>query len=239
MAVSRDDVEFSPQGAIAGISESVPIAIGVFTYGLTFGVLARQTALSIPEAVLMSVLVFAASAQFVAIDMWESSVPVVPIIITTAMINLRHVLMGASLYSWLESLSRSRVWGTLFFLNDESWGLTERARNQGHRDAAFLLGSGLLVFVAWVSATAIGVTAGGLITDPARYGLDFAFLAVYVALLVGVWDGRADALPIAVAAVVAVACAAALPGNWYIILGGLLGSLAGVVRDHHLEWAGQ
>ena len=234
MSDRRDEIRFGRRGAITGAAESVPIAVGVFTYGITFGVLAQQASLSVPEALLMSATVFAASAQFVVLDMWDSSLPVLAIVVTTAMINLRHVLMGASLQPWLSDLSRSKVWGTLFFLNDESWGLTEQARSRGQRDAAFLLGSGLLVFAAWVSATAIGVSAGALIADPARYGLDFAFVAVYIALLVGVWNGRSDAVPILVAAGVAVAAAAALPGNWYNILGALDGRLAGVARDHYV-----
>ncbi|WP_081661655.1 AzlC family ABC transporter permease [Halopiger djelfimassiliensis] len=233
MSDRQDDVEFGVRGVIAGVGESVPIAVSVFTYGITFGVLARQASLSFPEALLMSTTVFAASAQFVVLDMWESTLPIAAIIVTTGMVNLRHVLMGASLQPWLQNLPRTKVWSTLFFLNDESWGLTEQARARGQRDAAFLLGSGLIVFVGWVSATAIGMTAGALIADPARYGLDFAFVAVYIALLVGVWDGRPDAVPLLVAAGVSVAAAFTLPGNWYIVLGGCIGSFAGVARDSY------
>lgn len=227
------ETEFSRTGLISGLRESTPIALGVFTYGIVFGVLARQSSLGVVEAVLMSASVFAASAQFVVLDLWESPLPVVAIVVTTVAVNLRHLLMGASIQPWLKRLPPKKTYGMLYFLNDESWGLTMRARSNGENDAAFLLGSGLIVFVAWISATVLGVTIGGLIQNPAKYGLDMAFIAVYVALLVGVWDGRTDAVPVGVAAVVALGASFVLAGNWYIIIGGFTGSIAGVVRDEY------
>jgi len=218
---------------IGGFQESTPIALGVFTYGIVFGVLARQSSLSALEAVLMSASVFAASAQFVVLDLWESPLPVIAIIITTIAVNLRHLLMGASIQPWLKRLTSKKTYGLLYFLNDESWGLTMRARSNGENDAAFLLGSGLIVFVAWIGATVLGVSLGGLIENPAKYGLDMAFIAVYIALLAGVWDGRKEAVPVGVAAVVALAASVVFGGNWYIIIGGLTGSVAGIIRDEY------
>lgn len=228
---SGSTAEFGIAGLRRGVRQSVPIAAGVFTYGVVFGVLARQTSLGWTEAVLMSASVFAASAQFVVLDLWESPVPVLAVVVTTVAVNARHLLMGASLHPWLNRLRSRTIYGMLFFLNDESWGLTMRAKSNGQTDAAFLLGSGAIVFVAWISSTIVGVSAGGLIRDPARYGLDLAFVAVYIALLVGVWDGREDAVPVVVAGVVALVAWTVLPGNWYILVGGVVGSVAGVLRD--------
>lgn len=68
------------------------------------------------------------------------------------------------------------------------------------------------------------------LNDPSQWGLDFVFTAMFLALLVGLWKGKADLLPWIVAALAAVAAAHWLPGKWYILLGGVAGSLAGVVR---------
>ncbi len=223
--------QFTADGFVRGLRESIPIAVAVFTYGVVFGVLARQTPLGTIETLLMSVTVFAASAQFVVLDLWRTPLAVIPIVITTVAVNLRHLLLSAALEPWFSRLKRGRIYGTLFFLNDESWGLTMRAHSDGETDGAYLLGSGCLVFVAWVSATGVGLTAGGLISDPTRFGLDMAFAAVYIALLVGVWDGRSDAVPVAVGGGVALVASMVLAGSWHIIIGGLAGSLAGVVRD--------
>lgn len=232
--MSDEYTRFSIDGVFSGARASLPIAISVATYGLVFGVLARQTTLGTGETLLMSATVFAASAQFVALDLWGRKLPSSAIVVTTFLVNLRHLLMGASLRPWLSKLSSGKVYGMLFFLNDESWGITMREHADGERDGAFLLGSGLLVFVAWVGASTLGVTAGSFIQNPARYGLDFAFIAVYIALLVGVWDDSEDAIPVGTAAVVAIGAAYLLPGEWHIILGGLVGSVAGVVRDSYV-----
>ena len=100
----------------------------------------------------------------------------------------------------MAGLSPRRAYGALFFLTDESWALSLRAFGSGGRDAAFFLGSGLTMTVAWIGGSVLGRAGGSWLTDPARWGLDFAFTAVFVALLVGSWRGRRDLLPWAVAA---------------------------------------
>jgi predicted branched-subunit amino acid permease len=119
----------------------------------------------------------------------------------------------------------------MVLLTDESWALSLREFVGGSRDVAFLPGSGIALWLAWVSATVIGHLAGAAIRDPAAWGLDFAFVAAFVALLTGMWKGRRDLLPWAVAAVAALASAHWLPGKWYIALGALAGSAIGAMRD--------
>jgi len=228
--VGEEPVRFDMQGALDGAKKSIPIAASVFAYGLVFGVLARQAGLSLLEALLMSGLVFAGASQFVALGLWAAALPVGAIILTTLIVNLRHLLMGASISPWFSRLPFARAYGTLFFLSDESWALLMGDFARGKRNAAFLLGSGAALYIAWVSAAIVGRTLGGVIQDPAQWGLDFAITAVFIALLVGLWRGKQDILPWIVAAIVAAAAAHWLPGKWYILLGALAGSLIGVVR---------
>ncbi|MDB5078355.1 MAG: hypothetical protein JWP00_279 [Chloroflexi bacterium] len=225
------EIEFSRAGILAGFRLSLPVALSVFAYGLVFGVLARQANLSLLEAVLMSVLVNAGAAQFTVLGLWTHPLPVLTIILTTFIINLRHILMGASIYPYFRKLKALPRNLSLFYLSDESWALTMGQFQQGKRNGAFLLGSGLALAVGWVGAAAVGYLLGSVVDDPRRWGLDFAFLAVFIALLVAQWKGRKDALPWIVAAVVAVAASYWLPGKWYILLGGLAGSLVGAWRN--------
>lgn len=224
------EIIFSPEGFLIGFRQSIPIALSVFAYGLVFGVLARQAELSLAESVIMSGLVFAGASQFAALALWQSPLPVAAIIITTLVVNLRHLLMGAALYPCFSKLPRIRAYGSLFFMNDESWALTMASLSRGDKNATFLLGSGLIVFISWLAATIIGRTLGSVLHDPSLWGLDFAFTAVFIALLVGFWKGKKDFLPWAVAAVVSLAASHWLPGKWYIILGGLMGSCVGAMR---------
>ncbi len=224
-------VIFSLSGALDGARSLVPVAISGFAIGLVFGVLARQAGVGIVETVLMSALVFSGAAQFLVLGLWATPLPVATIVLTTLVVGLRHLLMGAALAPWFAKLPRPKAYASVFFMADENWALTMSGFSRGRRDAAFLIGGGLLMFLSWTSSTLIGRTLGGAVRDPAQWGLDFAFTAVFLALLVGMWKGTSDLLPWAVAAAVAVAGHALLPGQWYILLGGLAGSLVGAVRD--------
>lgn len=223
-------VAFTRAGALRGARRSLPLVVSVFAVGVVFGVLARQAGLGVLEALLMSGLVFAGASQFVALGLWAASLPIAAIVLTTLVVNLRHLLMGAALRPWYRRLSAPQAYGSVFFMVDESWALMMSELAEGREDGAFLLGAGLALFGSWLAATLVGVTLGGVLRDPASLGLDFAFTAAFIALLAGMWKGRSNLLPWAVAAVVALAAAHWLPGKWYILLGGLAGSLVGALR---------
>lgn len=225
----EEELSFTLDGVVSGFWNCVPIALGVFAYGLVFGVLANQAGLSVAEAVLMSATVLAGAAQLIAVGMWSDPIPVVAIVATTMIVNLRYLLMGASLRPWFSKLSTGKAYVSTFFMADENWALTISEYRSGNVKGAFLLGSGLAIFSFWIVATVIGATAGGIVDDPERWGLDFAFTAVFLTLLVGLVDGKSDFLPWTVAAVTAVVADQFLPGTWYILVGGLCGSLAGVI----------
>jgi 4-azaleucine resistance transporter AzlC len=225
------DHRFSRVGVREGLVATLPVAVGIFTYGLVFGVLAREAGLSSLEAVLMSMLVSAGASQFAAIGLWSRPLPVVPIVLTTLVVNLRHTLMGAALRPWFGGLTMRHKLGSLFFVADESWALTIGYLARGGSDRAFLVGSGLATYAAWTGSTAVGHAFGSVLPDPATIGLDFAFTAVFIALLAGMWRGKRDLLPWVVAGAAACLAAAFLPGKWYILVGALTGSVVGGLRD--------
>lgn len=222
---------FTFRGMAAGAGAGLPLAVSCAVYGLVFGVLARQYGLSVVDAVVMSAMVSAGTSQFMVLDMWQTPLPVLAIVLTALIVNLRHILMGMTLQLFLSPLKPLQRYGSVFFLSDETWALTLRASAAGLRDGGFLLGAGLMLWTAWVSATAVGCLIGASLQDPARWGLDFAFAAVLLSLLTGMWKGRASLKPWAVAAIVSIAAAYWLPGKWYILIGGIAGSMTGEERD--------
>jgi len=223
------EVRFDLAGMRAGAVASLPIALSVFAYGCVLGLLARQAGMRMTDATLMSSLVYAGSAQFVALGLWISPLPIGALVLTTLVINLRHLLMGAAMRPWFGALPPLVAYGSMFFLVDEGWALSMREFARGERHAGFFVGAGLPIFLAWVSATIVGFTAGSAIRDPAEFGLDFAFTAVFIALLVGLWRGRRDIVPWVTAALVAVAAEHYVPGKWYILIGALSGTLVGAL----------
>lgn len=227
-SASVQSVSFT--GAWPGFRDGVPLALGVAGYGLVFGVLARDAGLSTAEATLMSGTVMAGTAQFVAVGLWATPLPAATVLAATVVVNLRYVLMGATLRPWLGQLRARERYASLFFTADENWALTLRRLSAGSPYGAYLLGSGLAIWVAWVLATLAGALAGERFGDPSQYGLGFVLPAVLLAVAVDLWDGWSDVLPWSVSAAVAVAASIAFPGQWYILAGGLAGAVGEVVR---------
>ncbi len=229
-AVEAESVTFDREGVRAGFLTCLPVAVGVGGYGIAFGMLARRAGLSVAEAALMSATVLAGAAQIVAVELWAEPIPVATVVLATLAINLRYSLMGAALRPWLERLSPPRSYGSLLLMADENWALTMRELKSGGGRGAFLLGTGIAIWLCWVAATIVGAAAGGAIGEPARYGLDFVLAAVFVALALELWDGRATLVPWLVALATAVVAAELLPGQWYILLGGVAAAAVEVVR---------
>jgi 4-azaleucine resistance transporter AzlC len=222
---------FTRHGIARGARQGLPLAVSSCAYGLIFGALAQTVGLRLAETTLMSVTVSSGAAQFVVVGLWTTPPVLASVLMATLLVNLRHLLLGATLRRWFARSSRSQLYGSAFFLFDETWALTHREADTGGRDRGLLLGCGLVLWLAWVAGSALGYLAGGWVPDPTRWGLDFAATAVFLALLTGMWRGKRDLLPWLVAAAVALGAARWLPGQWYIVLGGLAGSICGVWRD--------
>ncbi|WP_256288616.1 AzlC family ABC transporter permease [Halobellus inordinatus] len=227
-AVQPETISFSREGIRAGFLQCMPVAAGVGGYGVVFGVLAGQAGLSVGEAALMSGTVLAGAAQLIVMELWREPVPIAAVIATTLVVNLRYLLMGAALRPWFEQLSPRQTYASLFFTADENWALTIGELRSGSRRGAFLLGSGLAIWTFWVLATVVGVTVGDVIEEPAQVGLDFVLTAVFLTLAVDLWDEDSRLRTWVSAAVVAVLAAGYLPGYWYLVCGGVAGSLVEV-----------
>lgn len=224
---------FTLKGAYAGARGILPIAISDVMFMLIVGVLARQAGLTLAETILLHALVYAGTAQLAALAMWVTPLPVVAILVSTAIINSRYLLMGASIHPWLARLPAPKVYGLLFFLTDETWALTQNEFDAGKNDVGFLFGSGVFSWLLGFIGVAVGYSAGALINDPAEWGLDFLFTAVLLCMLVSLWKGKTTLMPWLVAGAVAIVASRLLPGNLYIVIGALAGSLMGAYRDTH------
>jgi 4-azaleucine resistance transporter AzlC len=217
-----------------GARACLPVAISVCAYGLVWGVLAGQAGLSLLEVMLMSGFVFAGSSQFVALDLWTANPAALPIgalVLAVVIVNLRYLLLTATLRPLFAHAARPGPLAQMFLVTDENWALTIGEMSRGRATPLFLLGGGIAMWTVWMTSTVIGRLAGSAIADPAAYGLDFAFTATFLALLLGMWRGRSDLLPWLVAAASAILAARLIEGSWSILIGGLAGSLAGALAE--------
>ena len=210
-----------------GMLAAWPICLGYFPIGLAFGVLAQKAGLHPTEIGLMSILVFAGSSQFIAVSMLSGGATVLSIVITTFVINLRHVLMSSSLAAYLRSLSRG--WAALFAygVTDESFAVNLTRFRNGSWDWRQAIVLNHSANAAWIGSSILGAFSGQFIPTGA-FGIDYALIAMFLCLLVFQLRGKLYAVTAIVAGVVAVILALLVPGNIYIVLASILAATFGV-----------
>jgi 4-azaleucine resistance transporter AzlC len=171
------------------LRDIAPVAVAAVPIGLVFGALCVGKGLSILEAGLMSVLVFAGGAQFAAVELWSYPVPVLALAFSALLINARHVLMGASLAPKLRGFSRLQQLGGMHFLTDETWALAERRALTRPVTPPYWFIMAVMLPLAWISATFLGAWLGSFLGDQRRLGADFVFTALFIGLVVAFWRG--------------------------------------------------
>lgn len=216
--------------------EALPIVFGYIPVGFAFGALAVAAGLSVTVAVAMSIFVFAGSAQFIAVGLLEAGAGPGALAVTTFLINLRHLLMSASL---APHLRRLKLWQQALFcyeLTDESFAVHSVALGREGAKAAQplrLFTVNHVSHLAWVAGTLAGAWAGGkLEVNSAALGLDYALPAMFIALLVMQCRNRRHFLIGLLAAALAVFFYLAGTGHWHIMLAAVTAAAAGAILEY-------
>lgn len=164
-----------------GLRAVAPIAVAVAAFGATFGVLAREAGMGAPAVVTMSATTFAGSAQLAAASILGAGGGVAAAIVAAALLNARYAPISVSVAPVFAGGPLRRLLESQLIV-DESWAISRRP--DGGFDRRILLGAGALLYVAWVGGTFAGALAGDALADPESLGLDAAFPALFLALLV-------------------------------------------------------
>ncbi len=207
-----------------GLRDSLPIAFAVVPFGAIIGLGAVQVGIDKLQAILMPYLVFAGASQLAAYQLVRVGAPVLVILATTTMINLRFTMYSASLARYLTELPRFWRFFIVFFTTDQGFVLALHRFESEDPPASkrdYLLASWLPMWLTWTTAAALGVLLGA--TVPPSWHLDFAVPLVFLALLAPALRDRPKVLAAIVGGTAAIVLAG-LPLN----LGMLLGSLAGI-----------
>ena len=212
------------------LKDSLGIMVSAGGFGLVYGITAQTAGFSPLEASTMSVLVFAGASQFVAIGYVAGGFSWLAIVGLTAFLNARHVLYAAALAPYVADRPRWLRALMAHAMTDEAFALAmAHFRRIGRGDVpGYWIGAFVSTFIPWNVATIIGVTIGGSIPDPARFGLDVIFPAAMGGLAVGLITGRRELVAAVTGAVIAVAVALAWDPSAGIIAGGVLGPLAAI-----------
>ena len=215
----------------AGVRAEVPLLIGGFPFGMIYGALARDAGLPPAAAQMMSSIVFAGSAQFITAELVGDMTPGFVIVLTIAVVNLRHMLYSASLAPYLASLSTR--WKVLlsYLLTDEAYAPTIiRFEEKGQTPYShwFLLGAGLTLWTDWQLSTALGIWLGAAIPD--SWALDFALPLTFIAMVVPALKDR-PAIAAALSAGVVALVAYPLPYQLGLIVAAFAGIAVGTLLE--------
>jgi 4-azaleucine resistance transporter AzlC len=231
MSESNSAVHEFKRGAL----EILPLAFGAAIYGLAFGLLASQANMDALQVGVMGGIVFAGSSQIVAVERLMAGGGALLAILAGIALNLRLLLITASIRDVFKDRPFWQVALGAHLTADENWALMLSRRAKGENVGYwYLVGAGVLILVAWVVATVAGVFFASSFPEPRSIGMDFAFVAAFIAMSRSLWRGKTDIAPWLVSFGLVVVCLGVLQvdASWALIIGGIGGAATAGVQKH-------
>jgi 4-azaleucine resistance transporter AzlC len=234
------------QEFLHGFRAEMPILVAVVPFGMIYGALAISAGMPFVQAQAMSAILFAGSAQFITAQLYQSYTPGLVIILTIAVVNLRHALYSASIAPFIKQLNWRWKWLLAYLLTDEAYavaitnyladpqpeahgGETGAQRRQPRAyQHWFFLGAGFSMWITWQLSTTAGILLGAIIPD--SWALDFALALTFIALVAPSIKDRPSLAAALSAGLVGVA-AFALPYKLGLVLAALVGIAAGMLLE--------
>ena len=228
---SRLETATSRRGWVTGVAQALPIVLGYLPIGMAFGILAQKAGISIVNTLLMSLLVYAGSSQLIAVGLFEAGTPGLSIILTTFVVNLRHLLMSAALSPFLRRWRKPELAAFAYELTDETFAMHSARFASAGPNKAEAFGTNLTTQAAWLLGSALGSAVGQLIGDSEAFALDYVLPAMFIALLIMQIKDRTQIVVAGVTGMIAVGLLLAGVSQWNVILATLLGATIGVVIE--------
>lgn len=215
-----------------GLATGFPIMLGYLPIAITYGVLARQTGLSLVELTMMSGLVYAGASQFMAVNMIAVSASAMEIIIATFVLNFRHFVMSLSFMNRLRNVDRKWKLRLSLGLTDESFAVSafhpkEASKKHG---AFFYLGIFMIAYLSWVFGSLLGGVLGDVVPASLSQSMGIALYAMFIGLLIPSVKNNAKTGLIAVFAMLInfLCVEIGLSSGWAIVLGTIIGGMSGI-----------
>lgn len=217
------------------LTDAVPIVIGYIPMGAAYAMLARQAGMGFFPTVLMSLIVFAGASQFIAVGLLSGGATGFEVVATTLFVNMRHILMSASLSPHYRDTPRGLIPFVAWGVTDETFAISIGRYMSGEADHRYGLALHYTAYASWVSGTVIGALVGGFIPPALQNSLEFSLYAMFAGLVV---LQLSDRIQFAVAVASAVMCAAFstfLGGTWNIITAAIAGASLGLILEIKLD----
>lgn len=202
-----------------GVQAGISIAVGYMPIALTYGLLAKSTGLTLWETLAMSIFVFAGAAQFITLNLLAIGTGGLEIILTIFMVNIRHLLMSATISERAEKDSKYIKALYSFFITDETFSVA--ATRDGKLTSRFMLGLGITAYSSWVISSGLGYIIGSGFPKVLQEGMSVALYAMFIGLLVPSIKKSRKALYLAGFAAILNSLLLTIPGmsvGWSIII---------------------
>ena len=218
-----------------GFFKAFPVILGYFPIGFAFGILAANIGITVFQTFLMSLMVYAGSAQLIAVGLLESQVGLLTLTITTFLVNLRHLLMSAALSPSLGHLSRLQQVLFAYELTDETFAVHSIDFNkEKNPQKCRIFVTNILAHLSWIVSSILGAWTGSLLSDLEAWGLDYALPAMFIALLVFQLKTIRHFFIAAISILVSTSLFWSMGGHWYVIITTLLTATIGLFIENYL-----
>ncbi|HAE92039.1 MAG TPA: autotransporter [Tissierella sp.] len=177
MNIEKDRIKKVKQGVLA----SLPIVIGYFPIAMAFGLLSKNTDISFRDTSLLSMMVYAGASQFMALDLIKVGVSTGSIILATFLLNLRHMMMSASLAVEFQDMNKRHLPVVAFGITDETFSVI--SFNKENINLPFVLTINILSYISWVLGTVAGYLVGQILPASLQSSLSIGLYAMFAALL--------------------------------------------------------
>jgi len=205
-----------------GFLHFLPVGVVILGYALVFGILAVNSGLTVAEACLMSLTVFAGASQFIALPMIQKGASIWALTAMALVVNLRHLLYGLNIGRKYQGAKTWQLFGISLGIVDETYAFHTIGPGRSIKSIPYFAGTAICSYIVWNGGTLIGALAGRWTTTQDTGGLDFAMLAVFISMVGSSLKRKADWFVIGLSVATAVVVYSLLAGYWHLFIAGLL-----------------
>ena len=212
-----------------GCLQEIPLQLGVFPFGIAYGILGIEVGLTNIQTYLLSIIIFAGVSQIVFAQLFSTFTPSFIIVGTIGIVNLRHILYGVSLSSYLKKLSLK--WRVIlsYLITDEAFAISYKRFSEEKNTKYMhfhLLGSGITLWTSWQISTLIGIFIGPSI--PISLNLEYVIPLSFIAIVVVSINTKIKLIVFIMSALFSILLRD-LPWNLWIITSALISIIIGVL----------
>ena len=178
----------------AAFPATVPVLMGYLAIGVAFGLMLEQAGYGVGWSLLMSVIIYAGSGQYLGVSLLAVGAPLGQAAFLTLMINFRHLVYGLSMLEKFRGMGARKLY-MIFSLTDETYALLSSAKvPDGVEEHDYYFAVALLDHVYWIAGSVLGSLLGAALGFDTT-GVDFAMTALFLVIAVGQWKSAGSHLP--------------------------------------------